>query len=97
VYAMAKERLNRRSCTPSWLPRWEKGLLHFKGNCWKKDDYYASIKQETPIDKLSMPAEGIRIKIRLRRTLIKEEPESEFKPKYNNKEHRKAKGMMFVI
>jgi hypothetical protein len=59
-------------------------------------DYNASIKHGNPMDKLTMP-EGITIKTRPRRTLIKEELEKEQKPKQNNKEHRKAKGMTFGI
>jgi gag-polypeptide of LTR copia-type len=63
----------------------EKGLLWFKGDCWKKmeekekdfvRDYNASIKHGDPTDKLAMP-EGITIKTRPRRTRIKEEPETE--------------------
>jgi hypothetical protein len=41
--------------------------------------------------------EGITIETRPRRTLIKEEPDREPKPKHNNKDNRKAKGMMFGI
>jgi hypothetical protein len=83
----------------------EKGLLGFKGDCWKKmeekekdfvRDYNASIKHGDPIDKLTMP-ESITIKTRPRRTLIKEEPDKEPKHKYNNKDNRKAKGMTFGI
>jgi hypothetical protein len=63
----------------------EKGLLRFKGDCWKKmeekekdfvRDYNASIKHGDPIDKLTM-SEGITIKTRPRCTLIKEEPDKE--------------------
>jgi hypothetical protein len=55
------------------LDTMEKGLLRFKGDCWKKMeekekdfvcDYNASIKHGDPIDKLTMP-EGITIKIDL--------------------------------
>jgi hypothetical protein len=83
----------------------EKGLLCFKGNCCKKveekekdfvQDYNASIKHGDPIDKLTMP-DGITIKTRPRRTLIKKEPDKEPKPKHNNKDNRKAKGMTFGI
>jgi hypothetical protein len=59
-------------------------------------DYNASITHGDPIDKLTMP-EGIKIKTRPRRTLIKEEPDKEPKHKHNNKEHRKVKGMTFGI
>jgi hypothetical protein len=71
----------------------EKGLLRFKGDCWKKmeekekdfvRDYNASVKHGDSINKLTMP-EGITIKTRPRRTWIKEEPEPERKQKPNNK------------
>jgi hypothetical protein len=83
----------------------EKGLLRFKGECWKKmeekekdfvRDYNASIKHGDPIDKLTMP-DGITIKTRPRRTLIKEGPDKEPKPKHSNKDNRKVKGMTFGI
>jgi hypothetical protein len=76
-----------------------KGLLCSKGDCWKKmeekdkgfvRDYNASIKHGDPINKLTMP-DGITIRTRPRRTLIKEEPDKEPKPKHNNKDNRKAK------
>jgi hypothetical protein len=41
--------------------------------------------------------DGITIKTRPRRTLIKEEPDKEPKQKHNNKDNRKAKGMTFGI
>jgi hypothetical protein len=65
----------------------------------KKDfvqDYNASIKHGDPTDKLTMP-DGITIKTRPRRTLIKEEPEKEPKQKHNNKDNRKTKGMTVGI
>jgi hypothetical protein len=83
----------------------EKGLLRFKGDCWKKTDekekdfvrdYNASIKHGDPLDKLTVP-EGITTKSRPRRTLIKEEPDKEPKQKHYNKDNRKAKGMTFGI
>jgi hypothetical protein len=83
----------------------EKGLLCFKGDCWKKmeekekdfvRDYNASIKHGDPIDKLTVP-DGITIKTRPRRTLIKEEPDKEPKQKHHNKDNHKAKGMTFGI
>jgi hypothetical protein len=83
----------------------EKGLLRFKGDCWKKmeekekdfvRDYNSSIKHGDPIDKLTMP-DGITIKTRPRRTLIKEEPDKEPKQKHNNKDNRKTKAMTFGI
>jgi hypothetical protein len=58
--------------------------------------YNASIKHGDPIGKLTMP-DGFTIKTRLRRTLIKEEPDKDHKPKHNNKDNRKAKGMTFGI
>jgi hypothetical protein len=83
----------------------EKGLLRFKGDCWKKmeekekyfvRDYNASIKHGDPIDKIIIP-EGITIKTRPRRTRIKEEPEPEHKDKQNNKDQRRTKGVTFGI
>jgi hypothetical protein len=63
----------------------EKGLLRFKSNCWQKMDekekefvreYNASVKHGDPLDKLTMP-DGISIKNRPRRTLIKQEEDSD--------------------
>jgi hypothetical protein len=67
----------------------EKGLLRFKSNCWMKMDekekefvreYNASVKHGDPLEKLTMP-DGISIKNRPRRTIIKQEsrkPESKW-------------------
>jgi hypothetical protein len=63
----------------------EKGLLRFKSNCWQKMDekekefvreYNASVKHGDPLDKLTMP-DGISIKNRPRRTLLKQEDDSD--------------------
>jgi hypothetical protein len=63
----------------------EKGLLRFKSDCWQKmdkkekefvRDYNASVKHGDPLDKLTVP-EGISNKNRPRRTLIKQEADSD--------------------
>jgi hypothetical protein len=63
----------------------EKGLLQFKSDCWQKMDekenkcvreYNASVKHGNPLDKLTVP-DGISIKNRPRRTLIKQEADSD--------------------
>jgi hypothetical protein len=63
----------------------EKGLLQFKSDCWQKMDkkekafvreYNASVKHGDPLDKLTVP-DGISIKHKPRRTLIKQEADSD--------------------
>jgi hypothetical protein len=59
----------------------EKGLLRFKGECWKKmnekekefvREYNASVKHGDPLEKVAMPA-GITVKTRrIRRTQLQE-------------------------
>jgi hypothetical protein len=87
----------------------EKGLLQFKSNCWQKMDekekefvreYNASVKHGDPLDKLTMP-DGISIKNRPRRTLIKHEADSDqsdqkARAKMAMKPHKK-KGISFGI
>ena len=87
----------------------EKGLLRFKGDCWQKMDekerefvreYNASVKHGDPLDKLTVP-DGISIKNRPRRTLIKQEPnddqpDKQEKIKAQTKPYKK-KGITFGI
>jgi hypothetical protein len=87
----------------------EKGLLRFKSDCWMKMDekekefvreYNASVKHGDPLDKLTVP-DGISIKNRPRRTLIKKESDTDqsdqqARVKMNMRPHKK-KGITFGV
>jgi len=87
----------------------EKGLLRFKSNCWQKmnekekefvREYNASVKHGDPLEKIIMP-DGISIKNRPRRTLIKQESDSDqsdqrARAKMDMRPHKK-KGISFGI
>jgi hypothetical protein len=87
----------------------EKGLLRFKSDCWQKMDekekefvreYNASVEHGDPLDKLIVP-DGIRIKNRPRRTLIKQEADTDqsdqqARVKMSMRPHKK-KGITFGI
>jgi hypothetical protein len=88
----------------------EKGLLRFKSDCWQKMDkkekefvreYNASVKHGDPLDKLTVP-EGISIKNRPRRTLIKQEADSDqsdmkARTKMASMRPHKPKGITFGV
>ena len=83
----------------------EKGLLRFNGECWKTmdekekefvRDYNATIKHGDPIDKVVMP-QGISVKTRARRTMIKEEYHPLVDPTKHTGRERKKKGVTFGI
>jgi hypothetical protein len=87
----------------------EKGLLQFKSDCWQKMDkkekdfvreYNATVKYGDPLDKLTVP-HGISIKNRPRRTLIKQESDTDqsdqqARVKMSMRRHKK-KGITFGV
>ena len=83
----------------------EKGLLRFKSDCWQKMDekekefvreYNASVKHGDPLDKLTMP-DGISIKNKPRRTLTKQESDTDQSDQRANMKQHKKKGITFGI